>query len=106
MSLRHLHVRVQVSLSITSNEVVTTIVEQFENNRQQTIDQLLYDEIVINELIVEESQGVALRKFYRKKRSAILNDYVIYLQEFDFYIETSKDQVSFSQAMENIDYNK
>ena len=50
-------------LLITSNEVVPTVVEQFDNDGQQTNDQPLHNEIVTNEPIVEEPQGVALRKF-------------------------------------------
>ena len=39
-------VRVQVPLPITSNEVVPTVVEQFDNVGQQTNDQPLHNEIV------------------------------------------------------------
>ena len=78
------------------------LVEQFDNDGQQTNNQPLHNKIVTNKPIVKELQGIALRKFQRKKWSAILNDYVIYLQEFDFDIGTSKNSILFSQIMKSI----
>jgi len=93
-------VSVQVSLSITSKEnVVPTIVQSFDNV-EQVIDQSLHDETITNESIIEESHGIALRRSQRERKSAISDDYVVYLQKSDFDIETSKDPVSFSQAVE------
>jgi transposase InsO family protein len=93
-------VRVQVPLPITSKEnVVPTVVQSFDNV-EQVIDQSLHDEIITNEPIIEESQEIALRRSQRERRSAISDDYVVYLQESDFDIGTSKDPVSFSQAIE------
>jgi hypothetical protein len=74
-------VRVQVPLPITSKEnVVPTIVQSFDNV-EQVIDQSLHDEIITNESIIEELQGIALRRSQRERRSAISDDYVVYLQE-------------------------
>lgn len=99
-------VRVQVPLPITSKEnVVPTVVQSFDNV-EQVIDQSLHDEIITNESIIEESQGIALRRSQRERRSAISDDYVVYLQEFDFDIGTSKDPVSFSQAIEGNNFVK
>jgi transposase InsO family protein len=93
-------VRVQVPLPITSKEnVVPTVVQSFDNV-EQVIDQSLHDEIITNEPIIEESQEIALKRSQRERRSAISDDYVVYLQESDFDIGTSKDPVSFSQAIE------
>jgi hypothetical protein len=93
-------VRVQVPLPITFKEnVVPTVVQPFDNV-EQVIDQSLHDEIITNEPIIEESQGIALRRSQRERRSVISDDYVVYLQESDFDIGTSKDPVSFSQAIE------
>ena len=47
--------------------------------------------MVINEQTVEEPQGVALRRSQRKRRSAISDENVVYLQESDFDIGSSKD---------------
>ena len=52
--------------------------------------------MVTNKQMVEESQGVALRRFQRERRSAISDEYVVYLQESDFNIGSSKDPISFS----------
>ena len=59
--------------------------------------------MVTNEQIVEEPQGVALRRSQRERRSAISGEYVVYLQEYDFDIGSSKDSISFSQALECVD---
>ena len=52
--------------------------------------------MVTNEQMVEEPQGVALRRSQREKRSTISDEYVVYLQESDFDIGSSKDSISFS----------
>ena len=49
--------------------------------------------MVSNEQMIEEPQGVALRWSQREKRSAILDKYVVYLQESDFDIGSSKDPI-------------
>ena len=53
--------------------------------------------------MIEEPQGVALRRSQRERRSAISDEYVVHLQDFDFDIRLSKDPVLFSQALESID---
>jgi hypothetical protein len=99
-------VRVQVPLPITSKEnVVPTVVQSFDNV-EQVIDQSLYDEIITNGPIIEESQGIALRRSQREGRFVISDDYVVYLQESDFDIGTSMDPVSFSQAIEGNNFVK
>jgi hypothetical protein len=74
-------VRVQVPLPITFKENVVPAVVQSFDNVEQVIDQPLHDEIITNEPIIEESQGIALRRSQKERRSAILDDYVVYLQE-------------------------
>ncbi|RVX10206.1 Retrovirus-related Pol polyprotein from transposon TNT 1-94 [Vitis vinifera] len=46
-----------------------------------------------------EDIGATLRRSTRTKRSAIPNDYVVYLQECDYNIRVENDPESFSQAM-------
>ncbi|RVW72869.1 Retrovirus-related Pol polyprotein from transposon TNT 1-94 [Vitis vinifera] len=46
-----------------------------------------------------EDIGATLRRSTRTKRSAIPNDYVVYLQECDYNIGAENDPESFSQAM-------
>ena len=59
--------------------------------------------MVTNEQMVEEQQWVALRRSQRERRFAISDEYVVYLQESNFDIESSKDPISFSQALESVD---
>ena len=55
---------------------------------------------------MEEPQQSTLRRSQREHRPAISDDYVVYLQESDYNIGTSKDLVSFSQAIGCSDYDK
>jgi hypothetical protein len=89
-------VRVQVPMPITSNKtVVPIVVEQPNNIEQQINESSLHNDIVTNEKMVEEPQRVALRRSQRERRSTISDEYVVYLQEFDFDIGSSKDPISF-----------
>ncbi|RVW43648.1 Retrovirus-related Pol polyprotein from transposon TNT 1-94 [Vitis vinifera] len=75
----------------------------------QAVDNILVDQVDqelpnLSELQVEphtslEDIGATLRRFTRTKRSAIPNDYVVYLQECDYNIGAKNDPESFSQAM-------
>lgn len=88
--------RVNVPLSLPSKQVIVPVVINETNNNEQQHDlQPLNNEIDANEPIVEEPQEIKLRRSRREKRSAISDDYVVYLQEFDFHIRTSKDPVSY-----------
>ena len=46
-----------------------------------------------------EDNGATLRRSTRTKRSTILSDYVVYLQESDYNIRAENDPELFSQAM-------
>ena len=50
---------------------------------------------------MHEPQQVALRRPQRNHRSAISDDYVVYMQESDYHIGINKDPVSFSHAVES-----
>jgi phosphopentomutase len=92
---------------ITSNKIVGPIVVEQPNNIEQQINEpSLHNNMVTNEQMVEEPQGVALRRSQRERRFAISDEYVVYLQEFDFDIGSSKDPISFSQALESVDSTK
>ena len=113
-------IKVNVPLSIIDPKstidinVVPTLVECDNNVGQHLNDDTLSQsdvrsyndqgsDIQPNEerLNTNESQGITLRRSQREKRSAIPNDYVIYLQESDFDLGIDKDPVSFSQAIES-----
>ena len=94
-------------MSITSNKIVVLIVVKHQNNIEQQINEpSLYNNMVTNKSMVEKPQGVVLRRSQRERRSAISDEYVIYLQESDFDIGLSKDPISFSQALESVDSTK
>jgi hypothetical protein len=99
-------VRVQVLILITSNKIVPIVVEQPKNIEQQINEPSLHNNMGTNEQMVEEPQGVALRRSQRERRSAISDEYVVYLQESDFDIGSSKDPISFSQVLESVDSTK
>lgn len=101
-------VRVQVPLPLTSSHVVVPIHVDHDNdlqkqriNDQAPLNDTLTDEIVIVEPTINEPQEDALRRSERQRRSAISNDYVVYLQESEFDLGIDNDPVSFSQAMES-----
>ena len=70
------------------------------------IDGSLPSENIAIENAVEPPQPVPLRRSQRERRPALIDDYVVYLQESDFDIGIRKDPVSFSQAMESDDSSK
>ncbi|KAK0597574.1 hypothetical protein LWI29_026639 [Acer saccharum] len=92
-------VRVQVPLPLASKNIVDPNVI-VHNNDQQINDEPLHNEIVTTEPTVEEPREIALRRSQREKRSAISNDYMVYLQESDYDIGMDNDPVSYQQAIE------
>ena len=96
-------VRVQAPMPITLNKIVVSIVFEQPNNIQQQINELsLHTNMVTNEQMVEEPQGVALRRSQRERRSAISDEYVVYLQESNFDIGSITDPISLSQALKSV----
>jgi len=49
--------------------------------------------------ISQEDDDTTLKISTRTKRSTISNDYVVYLQEYDYNIAAENDPESFSQAI-------
>lgn len=102
-------VRVQVSLSSTSsNVVVPQIVERHYNLPEQQInDQTRHIEVATDEPALNEPQEITLRRSQRQRRPAISDDYVIYLQESEFDLGIAdNDPVSFSQAIGSANSDK
>ena len=57
-------------------------------------------------MIVEDDiTEIPLRRFQRTRRSTILNDYVVYLQEHEFDVGMSFDPVSFHEAIDGPDFS-
>jgi len=70
--------RVQVPLTSTSTlRIVVPHVDEAHNNQEEQIN----NPEVNNEPVIEQPQEIVLRKSQREKKSAISNDYVVYLQE-------------------------
>ncbi|RYE20332.1 MAG: transposase, partial [Sphingobacteriaceae bacterium] len=96
-------VRVQVPLPLPSSQVVVPVHVDHDNDlqEQQINDQAPFNDVVPNEPIIDEPQEVALRRSVRERRSAISDDYVVYLQESEYDLGIDNDPVSFSQAIES-----
>lgn len=71
--------RVQILLPSTSNQIVVPPVIEPSNKEEQLNDQQLPIKVITNEQIIEEPQGIAIRRSQRKRRFAISDDYVVYL---------------------------
>ena len=96
--------RAEIPLPMTSKVVVPAVIAQHNNGQEQHInDQTLHHEDVNNDPIVDEPQ---LRRSQRERKSAIPNDYVVYLQESEVDLGINDDPVSFSQAVECDDSDK
>ncbi|RVW53400.1 Retrovirus-related Pol polyprotein from transposon TNT 1-94 [Vitis vinifera] len=95
------------SVRIVETEIIAPQpVQQVEEHEQHNRDGSLPPENIAIENVVEPPQATPLRRSQRERRPAILDDYVVYLQESDFDIRIRKNPVSFSQAMESDDYSK
>ncbi|KAL0534433.1 hypothetical protein IC582_028724 [Cucumis melo] len=92
-------VRVEIPSSITSSQVVVPFVVDSVNNpqEQQINGQTPHNDIVTNESV--RPQEIELRRFVRSRRSAISDDYLVYLHESEFDLSIDNDPVSFSQAI-------
>ena len=100
--------RVQIPLTCTSNKVVVLqVVEPINNHEEQQInDPITHNEIETNESVIEEPQQIALRRPQRERKSAISNDYVVYLQESELDLRIENDPVTFSQAINSDNADK
>ena len=100
-------VRVDIPTILPRREVVTPQNnQQSEENEQHEVNDFSLHEDIAIENNVEPSQSIVLRRSQRERRSAIPNDYVVYLQESDFDIGIKKDPVLFSQAISSDDSTK
>jgi len=90
-------VRVQVLIASTSlsRVVVPPSVEIHNNQEEQQIN----DPEVNNEPIVKQPQEIVLKRSHRDRKSAISNDYVVYLQESENDLSIDNDPISFLEAI-------
>ena len=107
-------VRVQIpiprvhNIPVVPNVVIAPVIDPINNNEQQVNDQPT--EQPHNETITDETfeapQEVPLRRSQRERRSAIPDDYVVYLQETEFNIGDINDPVSYEKAVNSDDSDK
>ncbi|XP_075080360.1 uncharacterized protein LOC107807206 [Nicotiana tabacum] len=92
----------------TSTQIpnIVPVVEEHFDNTKQHLDETLHEETNSQISDTNEPQEVPLRKSQRVRKSAISDNYVVYLQESDFDIGLNKDPVSFSQAIESNESEK
>jgi len=95
VDIKEVRVQVLVASTSLSRVVVLHVVETHNNQEEQQIN----DPEVNNESIVEQPQEIVLRRSHRDRKSAILNDYVVYLQESENDLSIDNDPVSFSEAI-------
>ena len=76
---------------------VDTEVQQMSETVEQPVDQ--------HDSIPQDNVDAALRRSTRLRKSAIPNDYVVYLQESDYNVGAENDPETFSQAMSSKDSN-
>jgi len=90
-------VRVQVLIASTSlsRVIVLHVVETHNNQEEQQINDLEVNKAPI----VEQPQEIVLRRSHRDRKSAISNDYVVYLQESENDLSIDNDPISFSEAI-------
>lgn len=94
---------------VHSTPQVQTGVEQPIAEVPQAADNILVDQVVqefprtfeqqVEPHTSQEDDGTRFRRSIGTKRSAIPDDYVVYLQESDYNIGAENDPESFSQAM-------
>nr|XP_016432663.1 PREDICTED: uncharacterized protein LOC107759292 [Nicotiana tabacum] len=92
----------------TSTQIpnIVLVVEEYFDNTGKHLDEILHEETNSQISNTNEPQEMPLRKSQRVRKSAISDDYVVYLQESDFDIALNKDPVSFSQAIESNESEK
>ena len=59
----------------------------------------------VDQQIPQENDEATLRRSIRDRKSAIPNDYIVYLQELDYNIGVENDPQTFSQAMSSKESN-
>ena len=109
MNINEIRVNVPIPISIptsiTNTNIVPTLQEQ-NNDGQYLNERVPHQETNLLPVEQNEPQGMTLNRPVRIRRSAIFDDYVVYLQESDFDCGIDKDPVSFSQAINSDDSGK
>ena len=92
-------IRVPIILPSISKDIGNhPIVEPVHNEENPINDQQLHNEIITNHNVDEVPQELTLRRSQRQRRSAIPDDYMLYLIES----EGTTDPISYSQAIKDV----
>ncbi|KAH0644902.1 hypothetical protein KY284_032786 [Solanum tuberosum] len=103
VKINEVRVNISLPMNVPTSAPITNViplVEEHFNNVEQHLGETLQKGTNSQVSDANEPQIVPLRK------SAISDDFVIYLQESDFDIGINKDPISFSQAIESTESNK
>ena len=102
VDINEIRVNVPLPINIPTSTIVPNIVPnlQEQNNDEQYLnEEVPHEEPNIPPAEINESRGITLSKPVRVRRSAISDDYLVYLQESDFDSGIDEDPVFFSQAI-------
>ena len=86
----------------SSRVIIPYVVETYNNQEEQKIN----DPQVNNESVVEQPQEVVLRRSHRDRKSTISTHYVVYLQESENDLSIDNELVSFSEAINDDNFDK
>jgi L-rhamnose mutarotase len=90
---------VHESASVVNEPIVNEPSEIEENPKQDNVD--------VKEEHIPPQEAVSLRRSIKERRSAISNDYIVFLQENEFNIGMMEDDsVTLRQALESINSHK
>ena len=95
-------VRVPILLPIISKDVGNPSRNEQDNTEEIPMNDQLSDEVLTNENNNRDSSETTLRRSQRQRRSAISDDFLLYLIETD----GNKDPVSYAQAIKGPDSDK
>ena len=109
VDINKIRVNVSLPINISTSTIVSHVVLELQeqnNGEQHLNEEAPQEEHNPPQTNINEPQGIALNKPVRVKRSAISDDYVVYLQESDYDYGIDNDPVSFSQAINSDKSNK
>ena len=92
MKLKKVRIDILLPISIPSSTTMPNVVPATE---QHLDEETPHEETNLQTFDIYEAQEIPLRRSQRERRSAILDDYMVYLQESDFDIGINKDPILF-----------
>jgi len=102
VEIKEVRVQVLVANTYSLRVVVPHVIETHNNQEEEQINYPKFN----NELAVEQPQKVVLRRPNKGKKSVILNDYAVYLQELENELSIDNDLVSIWEAINDDNFDK